>query len=257
MNGEKGVEIWNKILKASLSLPNSKINREAFLRKELSKRISSEQVELAIKTTPAKAKISKKIIDDIADSCINWQTFQVTLLSFIAGLPGGWWMAGTIPADLTQFYWHTIQLVQKLIYLYGWPELFEKVEDDIDDETLLRVTIFIGVMFGASAASKVVAELAEKLSLEVSTRLPRKALTKYGIYNLAKQISKWIGVKLTKTTFSRAISKLVPILGGFISGGISYLSMAKMGKRLQRHLRELPLANQRENGDNGDAIIYK
>ena len=158
-------------------------------------------------------------------------------------------MAGTIPADLTQFYWHTIQLFQKLIYLYGWPELFEKVEDDIDDETLLRITIFIGVMFGASAASKVVAELAEKLSLEVSTRLPRKALTKYGIYNLAKQISKWIGVRLTKTTFSEAISKLVPILGGFISGGISYLSMEKMGKRLQRHLRELPLANQEENED--------
>ena len=41
MNEEKGLKLWNKLLKASLSLPNSKINRSAFLRKELSKRVSS------------------------------------------------------------------------------------------------------------------------------------------------------------------------------------------------------------------------
>ncbi len=242
MDGEKGIEIWNKLLKASLSLPNSKINRAVFLRKELNKRVLLEQVELAISKSPAKAKINGKIIDDIAQSCISWQTVQVSMISFAAGLPGGWWMAGTIPTDLAQFYWHTIQLIQKLIYLYGWPELFDEIENDVDDETLLKITIFVGVMFGASAAAKVVSELAEKLSLEASIRLPRKALTKYGIYNLAKQISKWIGVRLTKTTFSEAISKLVPILGGIVSGGISYFSMKKMGKRLQRHLRALPLA---------------
>lgn len=243
MESEKAVEIWNKVLKASLALPNSKINREQFLKKELSKKVSEEKLLRAIKETPAKAKIDKSIIDEIADGCIKWQTLQVTAISFVAGLPGGWWMAGTIPADLAQFYWHTIQLVQKLIYIYGWPELYENEDEQIDDETLLRITIFIGVMFGASAAAKVVSELSEKLSIQVATQLPKKALTKYGFYNLAKQVAKWIGVKLTKTTFSRIASKLVPILGGFVSGGISFFSMKKMGKRLQKHLSKLPLAN--------------
>ena len=39
-------------------------------------------------------------------------------------------MVGTVPADLAQFYWHTLVLAQKLAYLYGWPDLSDKGEVD-------------------------------------------------------------------------------------------------------------------------------
>src|ERR1035441_8603260 len=112
VDNDKSVEIWNKVLRTSLSLPGAKISRDQFLRKELSKWVSEDKVLLAIQKSPAKAKINKDTINEIANSCIKWQTLQVSSISFLSGLPGGWWMAGTIPADLTQFYWHTIQLVQ-------------------------------------------------------------------------------------------------------------------------------------------------
>ena len=239
-NDDKSVEIWNKVLRASLSIPGARIDRASFLKKELSKRCPEQQVEAAINSTPSKAGITKSITSQIANGSIRLHLTQVTSLSFLAGLPGGWWMAGTIPADLAQFFYQAIQLSQKLAYIYGWPEFY--IEDEVDDETLLEITLFIGVMFGAQAASKVIAELAERVSMQIATRLPKAALTEYGLYNLAKQVAKWIGVKLTKQSASRVASKIVPILGGIVSGGISYFTMRTMAKRLNRHLGSLPLA---------------
>ena len=97
-------------------------------------------------------------------------------------------------------------------------------------------------MLGASEASKAISELSKRLSMEASKRLPQVALTKYGIYNLAKQVAKWIGVRLTKTTFARGVSKVIPVLGGFISGGITAVPMKRMSYKLKDHLAGLQLA---------------
>ena len=84
---------------------------------------------------------------------------------------------------------------------------------ELDEETIHIVPIFVGVMFGAAGAGKLLSQVAEKLSKEVATRLPRQALTKWGLYTLSKEISKWIGIKLTKDNFARALSKAVPLVG--------------------------------------------
>jgi len=241
MDENKALSIWNNILKASLNIPGAKVNREDYIRKELSKHYADEIVKKAIELSPSKAGISKDIIEKISRSSIKWHTYKASAISFAAGIPGGWFMAGTIPADLSQFYWHIIVLIQKLIYIYGWPDLFED-EEKIDDETLSQITLFIGVMFGANGATTAVEKLAQGLASQVAKQLPKKALTKYGIYNLAKQIGKWIGLKVTKDTFARGLSKVVPILGGFISGGISFFSMKSMANKLKKHLKTLILA---------------
>ncbi|VBL42608.1 Uncharacterised protein [Burkholderia pseudomallei] len=147
-------------------------------------------------------------------------------------------MAGTIPADLTQFFWHVVVITQKLAYLHGWPDLYADGEE-LDDETLHIFTIFIGVMFGAAGAGALLTKLSENVAKEVATRLPRMPLTKWGLYTLAKQIAKWIGVKLTKQTFARIASKAVPVLGGLASGAITWISFSQMSLRLLSHLSGL------------------
>jgi len=231
-------EIWNRVLRSALSLPGAKISRESYLRKELSKHFTEQTVNKAIETTPAKAGIPASVIYSIAKSSIAWHRAGVSSVSFLAGLPGGWWMAGTIPADLTQFFWHVSVILQKLAYLHGWPELFED-RSELDDETLLIFTIFIGVMFGAGTASKILGDLAERVGAQVVKRLPQKPLTKWGMYNLAKQIAKWIGAKLTKQSFARILAKAIPIVSGFISGSITWISFSIMSRRLRRHLERL------------------
>lgn len=234
-------EIWNRVLRAALAMPGARVNRAAFLRKELSKHVPQEVVEKAIATRPAEAGIPISTIRKIAASSIHWHRTGVTAVSFATGLPGGWWMAGTIPADMTQFFWHVTVILQKLAYLYGWPSLTDE-EHELDDETLHIFTLFVGVMLGAGAATKAIADVGERFASQVLTRLPREALTKWGVYRLAKQVSRWIGIQLTKRTFARWVSKAIPVVSGFLSGGISWVSFSMMSKRLRLHLEELRLA---------------
>ncbi|WP_233875057.1 hypothetical protein [Paraburkholderia adhaesiva] len=231
-------DVWNRILRSALALPGARIDRTGYLRKELRKHVAEDVVELAIASSPVKAGISSSQIGKIASSSISWHRTGVTGASVAAGLPGGWWMAGTIPGDLTQFFWHAIVVTQKLAYLHGWPELCADGEE-LDDETLHILTIFVGVMFGAAGANTLLSRVAENIAKEVAVRLPRMALTRWGLYNLAKEVAKWIGVRLTKQTFARIASKAVPLVGGLASGAITWVSFSQMSSRLATHLATL------------------
>jgi hypothetical protein len=240
---DRKFRIWNSLLRASLKIPGAKVDRASFLRSQLKTRFVDKTIEKAIATRPALAGITEGEIDEFVKVCIGKHVIEVSGISFLAGLPGGWWATGTIPADLAQFYWHALVVCQKLAYLYGWPSLLEK-DEEIDDETMLRLTLFIGVMMGAGGAAGVVTKLSEHYSMEVVNRLPRAALTKVGIHNLAKQVGKWIGIQITKSSFSRVLAKIIPVLGGVISASISAGMMIPMANRLRDHLKKLKFAKK-------------
>jgi len=229
---------WRKVLKTSLMIPGVRVNRETYLRSQLKSKFSSEIVEKAIQTRPATAGISLTDIDSISFGSIGMHVIGVSSISFAAGLPGGWWMAATIPGDLAQFYWHALVLSQKLAYLYGWPSFFDK-DDEIDDETILRLTLFIGVMMGAAGANSIMVDLSKQFAGQIAKKLPQQALTKYGFYNLTKQVGKWIGVGITKQSFARGISKVIPIIGGGFSAALSAAIFIPMSNNLKNHLRTL------------------
>ncbi len=236
-------DVWNSVLRTALLLPGVKVDRKAFLRRALSKHVTEKVLHSAIDTSPAKAGVNKKTIRRIATANIKWHRAGVSALSFASGLPGGWWIAGTVPADLTQFFWHVLVMLQKLAYLYGWPELFsEDSELELDDETLLILTVFVGAMLGAESAVKVLGDIAERAAARVLKRLPRETLTKLGLYGLAREVAKRIGIKLTEDSFARYLSRIVPILGGIISGTVTWISFSLMTSRLAAHLESLPLA---------------
>lgn len=230
------VTIWNKVMGAALSMPGVKVDRDDFLKKELKNYCSPEQLNLAISSRPING-VSKEIIDRIANACINSHTTKVTTISAVAGIPGGFAMAGTIPADMAQYYWHVFVLAQKLAYLYGFPDLRDE-NGNLTDTASDMLTLFVGVMMGAPAANQAIKGLAKEFAKQVIKRLPQKALTKTMYYPIIKQIAKWIGVKLTKDTFAKGLGKVIPILGGVISGGLTLATFRPSAKRLQHKLQE-------------------
>ena len=244
---ETGARAWDRIMGASLALPGTKVDRNSFLYSQLHNHCDETQVRKAIEDRPANAGIPSNLIDRLADACIKSHVRKASAISFGTGLPGGWAMAATIPADLAQFYWHAIVLSQKLAHLYGWPDLLK--EDEADEETKARITLLIGAMMGAEGVNKVISEVAKRFASQTVRRLPRQALTKTVYYPLIKQIGKWIGINVTKNTFARSVSKVVPIIGGLISAGVTAAMMKPMAKRLKNHLRELRLAHP--DGHNG------
>ena len=116
---------FEMVIHSAMELPGVKIDQEKFLRKELSKFFNENVVNKAIDTNPAQAELSVKNLDRIAKSCINYETAKVTAISTAAGISGGLAMLGTVPADIAQFFGHIIRVLQKLAYLYGWPEMFQ------------------------------------------------------------------------------------------------------------------------------------
>src|SRR5690554_3165725 len=128
------VEVFQNVLNAAMKIPGVRINREQFLRRSLSKYYKEDVVKTSIEYNPARAGITSHELDDIARSCIDFETKKVTAISAAAGVPGGFGMAVTIPGDLAQYFAHVIIVLQKLIYLFGWRDLFRE-DEDFDDET--------------------------------------------------------------------------------------------------------------------------
>ena len=224
---------WDKVMNTALSMPMVKVDRTAFLTKEFSMYDNADQLrdKRPIDLFDAEA------IERAARGVINSHLTTATVTSTAAGIPGGLAMAATMPADIAQYYWHVLVVAQKLGYLYGWPDLLDD-KGQITEGTRNVLTLFVGVMFGAQAANKLVGEIAKRVSLQAAKRLPQQALTKTVYYPVVKQVAKWIGVKMTKDTFGRSVGKAIPILGGVLSGAITAFSFKPMAEKLQKHLRE-------------------
>ncbi|MEN8908274.1 MAG: hypothetical protein ABF289_20145 [Clostridiales bacterium] len=150
-------------------------------------------------------------------------------------------MLATIPADITQYFAHVIRVIQKLIYLYGWDELNDK--DELNDEMIYKITLFMGVMFGVSSANQTIASMSKVIMKNVVNKLPQKALTKGTIYPIVKKVTQIIGVKMTKQIFAKSVGKVIPIVGGLVSGGLTYSAFKPSAKKLKKYLEELPLAD--------------
>lgn len=228
-------------IKKVLRLRGVQIDRDQFLRSELHKRgYATTQIETALVENPAFAEIPLDVLDEMASSAIDFETRKSTALSFAAGIPGGLAMVGTVPADITQFYVHAFRVMQKLAYLYGWQSFLNDL-DEIDDETLGKLTAFLGVMMGVAGASSSVTAFAVQVARPaVQKKVAAVALTKTAWYPVMKKTLAIVGVQVTKQSFAKAVTTVVPVVGGFVSGGLTFVALSTQASRLSTHLRSLP-----------------
>ena len=241
----------------ALKVPGVKISRESFLRKELYKHCTPETIEAAIATTPAKAKIDPAIIEEIADDVIKFERNAVSGISVALGMPGGVAMAATIPADIAQYYGYMLRAAQKLMYLYGFPEIEISEEDiQLDSGTLNSLTICLGVMYGVASANNAIKAMAKALATGVEKQLLRRALTKGTIYPIVKSIAKWFSVRMTKEMFAGFFKKAIPVVGGVIGGGLTFATFAPCCKKLQSALSDTFLSNPDHIGSYEEDKIY-
>lgn len=242
------------VLRESAALPMVRIDREVFLKTALASHFDENTVNKAISVNPAYAGITIDEIKKIADACINYETTKVTALSFATGIPGGFAMIGTVPADLVQYLAHVLRIAQKLIYLYGWQELFDE-SGQMDDGTANLLTLFVGVMFGVNGAAGAIVKISEAAAQKATKSLAQKALTKGVIYPIVKKVATALGVKMTKEVFAKGVSKFIPIIGGVASGTVTYATYKPMAKKLRDHLSALRLADAEFYKTNSDIPI--
>ena len=259
--------VWNKVLATVLKMPGVKVDRVAFLRKELRPYCNQSRLQMLGSVRPYTV-VSEQVIDKLAKQCVRSHTALATATSAVVGLPGGLAMAATMPVDLVQYFYHVFVLSQKLAYLYGYPDFFAEWEENsealdanganesngfnetqesLENPAIDLLTIFMGVMMGAPVAEKGIAELSKAVAESAVTRLPRVALTKTAVFPIAAQIAKMVGSKYTKQSFTKGVGRFIPLAGGLFSGGLTLYTFRKGANRLRRQLRA-----QRHLFDDGD-----
>ncbi len=222
-----------EVIVKAIQIPGVKVNRKKFLIDQFGKK--NVNMELLLEKGPVEAGYTREEMQSITKRLIMTRTSQSSMASFVAGIPGGLAMAATIPADMLQFFGMALRLAQELSYLYGAQDLWS--EGQVDDEKVKsQLILYCGVMFGVSGAVSGVRVLTTQISKTALKKIPQKALTKTFWYPILKKIAKAVGVSITKKTVAKGVSKVVPIIGGVISGGINFASMMPMANRLNNAL---------------------
>lgn len=222
-----------RIVANAVQIPGVKVDRQKFLAEAFAK--EGGDLPKIIELGPVAAGCSREMIARVANKLILVRTSTSSAASFAMGLPGGMAMGATIPADTLQFFGMSMRLAQELAYLYGAQDLWK--DGEIDDEAVRgRLIMYCGVMFGVSGAAAGVRILSSQIAKTTLKKLPQKALTKTIWYPIVKQVGKLVGIKVTKNTVAKGVSKAIPVVGGVISGGLNFASMLPMARRLMESL---------------------
>lgn len=231
------------IIILGLRIPGVHIDREDFLRKQFMKNYSNDVIQDTVKFNPAHAGITVEEIDNIADQVIQYERNCVSGISLALGAPGGAAIFATLPTDIAQYYGYMLRAIQKLLYLYGFPEINVENGVNIDDETMNLITLCLGVMYGVEGSVASIKVLSNALGKGVEKKLLQKALTKGTFYPIVKKISRWFGVYMTKQVFAGFFRKAIPVVGGVVGGGITYLSFKPCCDNLKKSLQDTTLCN--------------
>ena len=225
-------------------LPIVRVDREVFLRKHFG---DSEHLDVILDRGP-QAVYTPDSLRKKANSLIKTSAAKTTMISFASGLPSN--PALMIPAggaDVAQYFGFAINLAQQIAYLFGEDDLFDG-GGELSEAAQLRVIAYLGAMFGAAGASALVANTSKIAGANLGKKVAAQALTKTAWYPLVKKVGAVIGVKITKTTVQKTITKAVPVFGGAVSGAMTYVTFRPMGHRLADTLVK------NLNGDFGDEL---
>ena len=231
-------DVWSIVSILVANVPGLLIERESFLRGTLGKTLSAEQLRRVIEAGDY-STVSLDGIDAVADRLIGRTRLITSGASFLTGLPSSLpLLPATITADVAQSFAFYIRVAQELAYLYGETRDFTEMEDD---DLVTSLLIYLGAMFGIRAAGRVLILVSNNAGEILAKKFGAVAVTKVlgGIpWQVAKVIARLIGIKLTKEVAAKGIAKVLPILGGVVSGAITFTVFGPMAKRLQGVMRD-------------------
>ena len=252
-NGDNRLTVEDVII-AGLKIPGIRIKRDEFLRKEFIVHYKEDIVNGIIEKNPAALNIPMKKVDEIADSVIQYERLQVSGISAALSMPGGVAAVATLPVDIAQYYGYMLRATQKLLYLYGFPEIEINDEQLLDSATMNTIILCLGVMYGVAGANTALRKIAKALSVGVEKKLINTALTKGTIYPIVKAVAKWFNVRMNKKIFAGFFKKSIPVVGGVIGGGLTYATFKPCCERLKNTLKETCLSNPNIKDDELDII---
>lgn len=218
-----------KTIGAVAKLPIIRVNRKKFLKEQFG---DSPDLDKILKYGPQSVYSSAELREK-ASEIIKSSTKKTALASFAAGMPSNpFIMLAAGGADVAQYFGFAINMAQQIAYLFGEDDLFTSKTNELTEEAKLRIIAYLGVMFGAGGAAFLVSKVSKQAGEHLGQRIATKALSQTAWYPIVKKVGAMIGKNITKESISKTVTKSVPIIGGAISGGLTYLTFIPMGNRL-------------------------
>ena len=229
---------------AVAKLPVVRVDREAFLRKHFA---GSPHLNVVLERGP-QAVYSAESLRRKASSIIKNSAAKSSAASFATGLPGNpAVMIAAGGADVAQFFGFAINLAQQIAYLFGEDDLFDG-GGQLSEAAQIRVIAYLGAMLGAAGAAGLVSQTSKVAGANLGKKVAAQALTNTVWYPLVKKVGALVGQQVTKKTVEKTITKAVPVFGGAVSGGLTWVTFRPMGHRLA----DVLVANL--NGDFDDEL---
>ena len=238
VNGDGKIDLKDFVLMA-VKVPGVNINRRVFLKKELGKKIDDKKVAKALETNPKMAKIDSAIIEYIVDDVIEDERKKVVAISAALGVSGA--VAVTLPTDIAQYFGFMLRAAQKLMYLYGYPEL--NVNENMDDDTTNVLAIALGTMLGVQGADAALRNVSKGIIASISAGL------KVSSKGVPQFVGSLVGVGFGKLGLG-VVGLSLPIIGGVISGGLTHITFTNGCENLRKELRNGPLNDEESYKEN-------
>ena len=226
----------------AFQLPGIQINREAFLRKEFELYYDSDFIKEAIGQTPMMAGISLEEINKIADDIITYESKHGSSVSAALTIPGGISAFATLPMDVMQSFAFLLRCAQKLMYLYGLPQIkFEK--NQLHPISMHILVLSFGVMYDLKDASIALKAMCSIIYKNKNQQIIYESLIKGKIVLIVKEIEIWFEKRMAKELLGNLFEKALPVFGAIVGGGITYLSFNKHCSKLKNVLKDTKLSN--------------
>lgn len=159
-------------------------------------------------------------IETASKKFINYQLTKCTTSGFLTGLGGLITLPVAIPANIGSVLYVQMRMIAALAYMGGYDLKNDQVQ------TLVYATL-AGVAIGGPI-KKAGINIGEKVAIAIVDKIPAATL---------KTINQKVGFRLFTKFGSKGIinfGKVVPVAGGFISGGFDFVETKAIAKRAHK-----------------------
>jgi hypothetical protein len=150
------------------------------------------------------------------ESLIRWQTAKCTTSGFVAGLGGAIAMPVTIPLDLSVNLFVQMRMIATVAHICGHDIRSDKVRTLVyacmAGNKCVDILASVGIALGKKLTEKAIQSISKEVIAKINQAVGFRLVTKYGENGAIK------------------LGKLVPVVGGFISGGFDGYYCNKVGQ---------------------------
>lgn len=170
---------------------------------------------------------------DKIDSLIRWQDTKAGLAGFVSGLGGVATLPVALPANIASTLYIQIRMIAAIAYMTGYDIRNDKV----------KTMVYLCLL--GNGAGEVLKDFGVTTSIKFAENFIKKKVTK----QMLNKFNKYVGFRLVTKA---GLTKLVPILGGVVSGTFDAATTNLVGNTA----RDLFLNKNNQNFDGFHGNIY-